>query len=217
MEETQDVSGVMTEAAAPVSDSPSEEQIDQSQERVVPLSALESERSQRQQMQEELRMVKEHLNLLHARSEQPQEREPDYSDDDVMTYGEFKKAASKFQNEVKMTLGELQMARQNPDYEEVIKKYLPEVIKEDPDLAESLRKSQDYKLAYKLAKSSEAYRRDHTEVKRNADAERILQNSQNVGSLSSVGGTSPINMAKRYRDMSDDDFRREVNKNMGYA
>lgn len=217
MEESQNVSGVETEAAAPVSDQHQDEQMEQSQEKVVPLSALESERAQRQQMQDELRMVKEHLNLLQARSMQPQEKEPDYSDDDVMTYGEFKKAASKFQDEVKMTLGELQMSRRNPDYEEVIKKYLPEVIKEDPDLAETLRKTQDYKLAYKLAKNSEAYRRDHTEIKRNTDAERILQNSQNSGSLSSVGGTSPINMAKRYRDMSDDDFRREVNKNLGYA
>jgi len=80
-----------------------------------------------------------------------------------------------------------------------------------------LQATQDYHLAYRLAKSSEGYRRDHHKAKKNKDAERLVENSQRAGSLSGVGGTTPISMAKKYRDMSDDDFRKEVAKNMGYA
>lgn len=215
-EEVPNVSGANEEAAAPVAEQHHDQHPDQ-QERNVPLAALESERSQRQQLQDELKMIKEHLSLMQARQSQPQHQEQSLADDDVMTFGEFKKMANKFQNEIKMSLGEMQMTKKFPDYEEVVKKYLPEVIAEDPDIADTLRRTQDFKLAYRLAKSTEAYRKDHHQKKQSADAERLMSNTQKPGSLSSVGGTSPINMAKRYKDMTDTDFRREMAKNMGYV
>jgi hypothetical protein len=134
-----------------------------------------------------------------------------------MTFGEFKKIAGKFESNINQKLSEMEMAKKYPDYEEVVSKYLPEVIKEDPSIADSLRATQDYKLAYRLAKSSEGYRKDHKQKAKSADAERLVANSQRSGTLSSVGGSTAINMAKRYKDMSDDEFRREINKNMGYA
>lgn len=215
-EEIPNDSGANEEAAAPVAEQHHDEQADQ-QERNVPLSALESERSQRQQLQDELKIIKEHLSLIQARQTAPPPQEELLSEDDVMTYGDFKKMAGKFQNEIKMSLGEMQMTKQHPDYEEVVRKYLPEVIAEDPDLANTLRNSQDFKLAYRLAKSTDSYRRDHQQQKQNADATRLMDNSQKAGSLSSVGGTSPISMAKRYKDMSDKDFREEMAKNLGYV
>jgi DNA mismatch repair ATPase MutS len=217
-EEDQNVSGDSMEAAAPVTDQVSDEQSEHVEERQVPLAALESERTQRQQLQDELRVIKDHLSLMQARQNQPAPPpEESYSDDDVMTFGEFKKLAGKFESNINQKLSEMEMAKKYPDYEEVVSKYLPEVIKEDPSIGESLRKSQDYRLAYRLARSSDSYRKDHKQQKKSADAERLVANSQRPGTLSSVGGTTPINMAKRYKDMNDDDFRREMNKNMGYA
>lgn len=193
----------------------------QQEERQVPLSALEAERSQRQKMQEELSMIKDHLSLLQARQQQPQPQpqqpESSLADDDVMTYGEFKKVAGQFQKNFQATIGELQMSKKYPDYEEVIRKYLPDVLKEDPSLRDTLATTQDYNLAYRLAKTSEKYLDDNKKRKKSQDAQRILENSQQPGNLSSVGGTTPISMAKRYKDMSDADFRREVAKNMGGA
>lgn len=193
----------------------------QQEERQVPLSALEAERSQRQKMQEELSMIKDHLSLLQARQQQPQPQpqqpESSLADDDVMTYGEFKKVAGQFQKNFQATIGELQMSKKYPDYEEVIRKYLPDVLKEDPSLRDTLANTQDYNLAYRLAKTSEKYLDDNKKRKKSQDAQRILENSQQPGNLSSVGGTTPISMAKRYKDMSDADFRREVAKNMGGA
>lgn len=217
IEVPQEQSGEEVVAAAPVADQINDGQPEQA-EKLVPLAALESERSQRQQLQDEVRMIKDHLSLMQARPQQPAPvQEPTMQDDDVMTYGEFRKVAGQFESQIKGTLNELQMSKKHSDYDDVVRKYLPEVIREDPQIAETLRQTQDFNLAYRLAKTSDGYRKDRKQQKRSTDAERILSNSEQSGNLSSVGGTTPISMAKRYKDMSDDNFRKEMAKNVGYT
>jgi hypothetical protein len=123
---------------------------------------------------------------------------------------------SQMSSQYETKINELQMAQKYPDYEQVITKYLPEVLKQNPSLRNSLEKTQDYELAYHLAKNNDGYRSSRKSEKKNADAERIVQNSAKAGSLSSLGQSSPINAARRYKEMSDADFQREVNKNLGY-
>lgn len=187
----------------------------------VPLAALQQERAQRQQLQEELRMIKDHLSLLQANQIRQQEKPKDdfdgLSDSDVMTVGEFKKVAAKFNQQFQMNVEELRMTQKYPDYQEVVTKYLPEVLKTNPGLHRTLQQSQDYELAYYLAKNSDHYKGQSKTVQRNADAERIVKNATQTGSLSAVGGTSPMNTAKRYKDMSDTDFMKEAAKNRGYT
>lgn len=209
--------GVTEEAAV------SQEQ-QQDPERQVPLSALEAVRAEKQEeaqktkrLEDELHMIKEHLNLLQARQVQPVQQEESLSDDDVMTYGDFKKQASQFKREVEMTVGEMKMMKKHPDYQEVVTKHLPEVIKERPHLREYFQNNPDYQLAYDLAKSSSSFRTEHEASQRSVDAERIIENSQRNGSLSSAGGASAINEAKRFKDMPESEFRKLVNKNMGYS
>lgn len=215
--EAYSVSGENKEAAVPMPEKTSDLQTEQS-ERQVPLSALESERKQRQQAQDELRLIKDNISLMQNNQQAPPPvREPMLNDDDVVTYGEFKKVANEFQNEIKMTLNELQMSKKYNDYDEVVRKYLPQVINDDPDIARTLRATKDHNLAYRLAKTSDGYRQDHKKKEMNSDAERIISNSDQSGNLSSVGGTSPISMAKRYKDMSDADFGKEMAKNLGYS
>src|SRR5690606_40886134 len=81
---------------------------------------------------------------------------------------------------------------------------------------DTLARTQDYELAYYLAKNSDSYKQAVKSEKKNADAERIVQNANKAGSLSSVGQTSPINQAKRYKEMSDAEFMQHVQKNLGY-
>ena len=205
----------VTEAAAP---SQLGEEISQ-QERHVPLSALEAERSQRQQLQDEVKMMKEHLNLLQAR-QQPQQQvqtQSQYDDDDVMTFGDFKKVAGEFQSSINGRLTELQMMQQYPDYRDVVSKYLPEVLKTDPALRQDFENSPNYYRAYYMAKNSEGYRKDHAKTQVNVDAQRIMENSERSGSLSAMGGVSPMNQTKRYKDMSDADFSKLMAKNRGYT
>jgi hypothetical protein len=187
------------------------------EQQTVPLSALQAERAQRQQMQDELRMMKEHLTLNQANQSKPKSKDAfeGLEDGDVMTVGEFKKLTSTMSDQFKMSIEELKMAQKNPDYQEVITKYLPDVLKQNPGLQNTLQKTQDYELAYYLAKNSDPYRKEHKRSKQSADAKRIVENSQEAGSLSSMGSTSPISQAKRYKDMSEKDFKELVSKNLG--
>jgi len=208
----------MQAAAAPETDEMTQESV---QERSVPLPALESERAKRQQLEEENRMMKEHFALLQAQQKSipSQRQEDDYDgmdDSDVMTVGEFKKLSSKITNQFNMTVEELKMTQKHPDYQEVISQYLPEVINNNPSLKSSLQKSQDYELAYYLAKNSDGYKSQNKRVKRNADADRIIKNSESTGSLSSMGASTPVGQAKKYKDLSDADFSKLMHKNLGY-
>jgi len=223
MSEEPHVSGEsFLEAAAPVEVASVDLPVEGEQEdKTVPLHALQQERSQRQELQEELRTIKDHLSLLQSNQGRQKEPEKDafdgLSDGDVMTVGEFKKVAAKFNQQFQMSVEELRMIQKYPNYQEVVTKHLPEILKTNPGLHKTLQQTQDYELAYYLAKNSDSYKSQNKTMKRNADAERIVKNAQQSGSLSSAGGMSPINAAKRYKDMSDEDFVREANKNRGYT
>lgn len=203
------------EAAVPVDAAQDESQNSGS----VPLEALQAERAQRQSLQEEMRLIKDHLALMQAQQSQsrpePKDEMDNLSDDDVLTVGEAKKFLSKIDRQHQMSIQELKMVQKNPDYQDVVSKYLPEVLKTNPGLRNTLQQTQDFELAYYLAKNSEGYKSSNRKVKKNADAERIVQNAQQVGSLGSIGSNSPVNQAKRYRDMSDADFMAVVNRNVG--
>lgn len=186
------------------------------QERMVPLSALEDERAKRQRLEEEQRYIKEQW-LAQQQKSQPQKNEFDgLEDSDIMTVGEFKKISKQIKEEFSTSLKEIQMTHKYPDYVEVIGTYLPDIVKNHPHLKDTLLKTQDYELAYFLAKNSDAYRQDQQNKNKNQDAERILKNTQQAGSLASVGASTPVSQMKRYKDMSDEEFRKEVAKNMGY-
>lgn len=210
----------ISEAAAPVITESTEIQHAETQEATqVPLDALQAERSERQKLQDEVRMMKDHMSIMQASQQRPPQQKDELdnlSDDDVLTVGEAKKFISKMNSQYQGNIQELRMTQKHPDYQQVVTKYLPEVLKQNPDLTSTLQNSQDYELAYHLARNSEAYRADHKKTKKNADAERIVQNANRAGSLSSVGQTSPISEAKRYKDMSDADFKKQAQKNLGY-
>lgn len=218
MEDETNVTGEYMEAAAPVANVANDSLAVESS-RNVPLDALQAERAERQRLQDELKMIKDHMMLMQSSQQRQEPKSDEFSglqDDDVLTVGEFKKALSQKEQTYQMTLQELRMTQKYPDYQETIAKYLPDVIKQNPSLRESLLKTQDYELAYYLAKNSDSYKKDHKKAIRNQDAERMVQNSQQTGTLAAVGNTSPISQARRYKEMSDADFIKEANKNLGY-
>lgn len=222
MSEDQHVSGEQVSSAADsVAVATNDSAGSQQQEQYVPLSALQQERAQRQQQQEELRMIKDHLALLQSnqmrQQAQAQDEKGKMSKDDVITYGDLEQVLERKERQFKMTIEEMRMVQQYPDYQEVVTKYLPEVLKNNPALRHTLEQSQDFNLAYYLAKNSESYKSSAKTQQRNADAERIVKNANQSGSLSAIGGTSPINNAKRYKEMSDADFKKEMAKNLGYT
>lgn len=222
MSEQPQVSGdQISDAADPVDNAAAESAV--AEDRQVPLDALQAERAERQRLQDELQLVKDNMQLMmaqqrsqHHEQSRPQNDFDGLTDDDVLTVGEFKKVFQQKERQYQMSIEELRMTQRHPDYQQVVTQYLPEVLKNNPSLRNTLEQTGDYELAYYLAKNSEGYKSSTKKAKKNADAERIVENAQRAGSLSSVGQTSPINEAKRYRDMSDADFRKQVQKNLGY-
>lgn len=217
----ENISGENMEAAVPPTEV-SEAHTEQKEvEQMVPLSALQSERAQRQKSEQEAQFYRENLDLWKANVQNQMQPQPKQgldamSENDVLTVGEARKFIDDYNRQTQLSIEELRITQKYPDYQEVITRFLPELLKTNPRLKDSLIKTNDYELAYYLAKNSDIYRDENKKKSIHADAERIVQNSKNAGSLSSVGSTSPISNAKRYRDMSDNDFMKEVNKNLGY-
>lgn len=203
--------GVSMEDATPQDSSPE----------MVSASVFQEQKQQNESLQQELRLIKDHLSLLQANQSRIPEKKVDefegIDDGEVMTVGQFKAVAQKYNSQLRMSVEELKISQKYSDYQEVVTKYLPEVIKQNPNLYQSLQNSQDFELAYYLAKNSEAYKTQNKTVKRNADAEKMVKNASQSGTLSSIGGVSGLQAAKKYKDMSDDDFRKEIAKNLGYV
>ena len=217
MSEEYNDSGEMLEAAAPVDFNDNETSQARQQ---VPLDALQAERAERQKLQDEVKMMRDHMSLLQSSQSQsrpqPKDEFADLSDDDVLTVKDFKRFMGSKEQKFDMSIKELRMTQKYNDYQDVVTRYLPEVLKQNPGLQQTLVTSQDYELAYYLAKNSDSYKAQNKKTAKNADAQRIVENSMKAGSLSSVGETSPINNAKQYKRMSDDEFRKVAQQNLGY-
>jgi hypothetical protein len=212
------ISGETVEAAVQQDEVKLEAQPEQEEkEKMVPLSALQSERAQRQQKEQEAQMLRDNLALLQANMSQQQKpvEQSDDNDSDVLTVGEAKKFMEKFNKNYELSLDEMRMMQKHPDYQEVITKFLPEILKNNPRIQKTLRESQDYELAYYLAKNSDAYK-ETGKGKTHSDAEKIIKNAQKTGSLTSAGTASSITQTKRYKDMSDEEFEKEMSRNMGH-
>lgn len=222
-EEPQNSGEQNLEAAAPVGvnvEQSHPEGASEGNSQEIPLSALQSEREQRQQLQEELRTMKDHLTLIESNQNRPPLPPPKdefegIDDTDVLTYGDAKKLLGSVQKNYQGSIEELKMSQKYPDYQDVIQKYLPEVLKTNPALRRSLTQTEDFELAYHLAKNSDAFKVQNKKTKKSLDAQRIVENSAQAGSLSSLGATSPISQARRYKDMKDSEFRELVNRNLG--
>jgi len=210
-------SGEMLEAAVPVDYNDNEPSQARQQ---VPLDALQAERAERQKLQDEVKMMRDHMSLLQSSQSQsrpqPKDEFADLSDDDVLTVKDFKRFMGSKEQKFDMSIKELRMTQKYNDYQDVVTRYLPEVLKQNPGLQQTLVASQDYELAYYLAKNSDSYKAQNKKTAKNADAQRIVENSMKAGSLSSVGETSPISNAKQYKRMSDDEFRKVAQQNLGY-
>lgn len=221
MEQENNSGEVAVEAAAQSTTDESYEQADvQTQEEKVPLSALQAERKQRQELQQNMKLMQEHLEVLRANSAQEKPKQDEFSnlqDDDVLTVGEAKKFLGSMEKNYQMSIEELKMQQTNPDYSETIREYLPDVLAENPDLKSEIQRANNpYKLAYFLAKKSDKYKEEHSKKQKSETAERIIKNSNRPGNLSAVGQNAPANMAKNWASMSDDEFMKHVNKNLGY-
>ena len=212
--------GVIAEAAVQ-SDTGANQSVQHAEEQLVPLAALQAERRERQQLQDNVKLMQDHMALLQANNNQKsQEKQSEFSgmsDNDVLTVGEAKKFMSQFTRQQELAVEELRMSQTNKDYDEVVRKYLPEVLKTDPDLKDMIMNAPNpYKAAYHLAKRSDGYLRERSNESRSPEAKQAVSNLNRPGNLSSVGSTSASTQASSFKSMSDKDFKALADKNRGY-
>jgi hypothetical protein len=188
---------------------------------MVPVTALQAERRERQTLQEQNKLLQDHMSLMQANQQTqaaPKRDEMDsMDDDDVLTVGEAKKYLGKIQQNYQTSVEELRVQQKYTDYNEVVTKYLPEVVQKNPALSNTLKTDPNrYELAYYLAKNSDSYRGATAEVKKSTEAQRIIDNGQRAGSLSAVGSTSPQSQVSNFKNMTDSDFMKLHKKNLGH-
>ena len=208
---------VVADAAGPEVEAKDQPQAEALPE-MVPVTALQAERRERQQLQEQMKMLKDHVSLMQANAAQPPKEEvgAGMSDDDVLTYGDAKKYIGQIQQNYQASVEELRVQQKYPDYNDMVAKYLPDVIEKNPALKTTLQTDPNrYELAYFLAKNSDSYREETKEVKKSTEAQRIVENSKKAGSLSAVGSTAPQSQVSNIKNMSDDDFMKMANRNLG--
>ena len=189
------------------------------QEEMVPLAALQAERRDRQSAQDQNKMLQDHMTLMQANQAPQAPKQEEYgglADDDVLTVGEAKKFLGKIENNYKTSVAELSAQQKHSDYNEIVTKYLPDVIKQNPALKATLQNDENrYELAYFLAKNSDSYRETNREAKKSTEAQRLVENGQRAGSLSAVGSAAPQSQVSNMRNMSDSEFMKMANRNLG--
>ncbi len=115
------------------------------------------------------------------RQRSQQQPQPQYRDDDIPTWGDVQKLRQQDMQEMgqlKEMLADISMRTKYQDYDSTVKEYLPDVLKEDPDLALAIRDNPMMnKLAYKLAQASPRYHEKRLAAKNEAAVDRIVQNA----------------------------------------
>lgn len=171
-----------------------------------------------QALRESLEQQKRHNEYLQAQlAQQMQQRQQDHSDvsqyrdDDIPTYGELKKLMQRQEQDkayIAQKLRDLEMKTRHSDYEEVVRNFLPDVLQEDPDLADAIKNSaQMEKLAYRLAKSSPKYHEKRLVQQNSAAIDKIVENTSRpqpaTTARKSVTGQSE---EAKIASMSDEDI-----------
>lgn len=173
----------------------------------------------------QLRAYQDQFQLMQAQFQQsPKEEQLNLSDDDIPSWGMIKKSAEPLQKEIESLKSELNQLRRKADgvdpeslqgkysdFDDVVKTYLPKYIAKNPKIASYLKDSQDYELAYRIAKSVQA---EDQNPKMHEHVARITKNEDAIGSLSSIGHSSSVSQARRWREMPSEDFMREANKHI---
>lgn len=166
----------------------------------------------RQEVQN-LKAQNDYLQRQMWEKQQPQQQPDEFDiskmrDDDIPTYGELKKLRQqedKERRQYMQQLKDLEARTQYQDYDKVIKEYLPDVLHEEPDLANAIKDNPHlHKLAYKLAQSSPRYHQQKLAAQNQNAVNKIVENSSRPQPATSRKGASYQDEEVRMQSMTDD-------------
>ena len=143
----------------------------EAQEQSVPLSALKAERSKRQEIEKQTRLLAEYVNELKARESTPKAEEED--PDDWVTNQKF----AQTQNQTKQEIKEEVYLEMKPQVLPEINQYLDKIIEQKPWLADTIKSAPNrYARAYEIVQD---YKHLIANQRRNSgttDGQRISEN-----------------------------------------
>jgi hypothetical protein len=143
----------------------------------------------------------------------------DLADDDIPNVRDLRQEWEQRENTYKSRLQELEFQSRNPDYAEVLNKYLTPLVKEKPFLAREIENSSNPSaLAYEMAKLAQA-REAREQIKPEPAspsnyAQKIVDNARKPGTLSQAGGQNTLSKADYFATMSDQEFYKLASKNL---
>lgn len=168
-------------------------------------------RDKMDQLERENYQLKSHFSQMQTK----QEPEKEISEDDIPTFGDLKRIRERDQQEIqslKQTLQEMDMRARHSDYNQTIKEYLPDILKEEPDLALALKDNpMMHRLAYKLAQASPRYHQEKI-AKQNGEAmDKMVANATRPTPATARKNTVVQDEDAKLTNMSDDDIRNMFN------
>lgn len=219
LEDSMENQSEIQEAALPTSDE-AEGQMLQTQDADVQArdepEANSQERNWRQ-VREVMRQQQMRIQELEKLANQKPEFEDDeidrLPDDEILTKVQVVKLAAKqakrlAQEEmqrVEVERQEERIAAMYPDYADVVEKYIPDLVKANPNLRATILSSPNkYLAAYEIAKNSYLYHQDQQAKKlQQTQAQRIQKNAAKPQSVNSVGKSSALSDAAAIHQMTD--------------
>jgi hypothetical protein len=177
------------------------------QPRTVPLEALEAERRKRQELEMQVRQMQE------SKSEEP---EDDEDDEEFITKAELKRRLKEATFGNKREVMEEAFCSSNPKAVELINKHLEGIIKRKPWLAPTIDAAPNrYARAYEIVQDF-APREELASAKKfrdpQAEAKKIVENSQKPGNPSTIAKSANMNNADYLRSIAGKPEFREYRK-----
>ena len=178
----------------------------------------------KQERDSERNEYKLNLELLKANMQpkQAEAQKPIFeglSKTDIPNVGDVEKVFMQREAEYQARIEELQVAQRYPDYAEVMEKHLTPLLKQKPHLAEGIQGARNKaQYAYELGKMWQERQQpapQPTTSQPHPIAQRIVENAKRPGPIAQASGTSVLSQADYYATMSDADFYRFAQKNLG--
>lgn len=186
------------------------------EEKVLKIDELQKSQSiERENFQKQFEQLQR--NLQEKQSPTPKHRVlNDYEDDYVPSVGEIRKAFVEQENSLREKMEEIEVIQKHSDYMDVIQNHFIPLVKEKPYLVQMIQNSPNkaqaaYDLGRLAIKPTESAPQTMSGAER---AQRIVENARKPGNVANVGGSSVINKADYYANMSDADFAKLAKKNL---
>ncbi len=130
------------------------------------------------------------------------------NDDDIVTYADLKRLEAQRDRKYSQNtekLKDMEMRSKHKDYDRVIREFLPDVLQDNPDLAEAIKDNPRlHELAYTMAKASPRYHQERLAKANSSAVDKIVANSTNPQPGGSRKNASVQDEDSKLANMSDE-------------